>query len=834
MKINNCTKLLLIVLLIFSSFLAQAQDKKSKKSRRSKIALSDTTKAVVKPKINPLKKIKPYESVINKDFKSQKGLFNVHQHRDTIYFEIPDSLLKRDIMVINRLKKVPGNFDMFAGEQLDENLIQFELGPDSSIRVRFNLILNEADPKSNISKAVLASNLNPLIATFPIIAYAKDSGSYVIDVTKFLTEYNFINSINSTSPLLKKLSASPLKDTYIESIRAYPLNVEIGISKSLPGKQAIAGTGTVSLETSTSFIVLPKTPMQRRFFDKRVGYFARQYNVFADDQHHAESKQFISRWRLEPKDQDIEKWKKGELVEPKKPIVIYIDPATPKQWVPFLIAGIEDWQVAFEKAGFKNAVVGKAWPENDSNMHMDDARYSVLNYLPSATSNAYGPHVADPRSGEIIQTHIGWYHNIMELLNQWYIIQAGANDPEARKAKLDDKLMGELIRFVSSHEVGHTLGLRHNFGSSSKTPVDSLRSLSYLKKYGHTASMMDYARFNYVAQPEDHIPQEYLFPKIGDYDKWAIEWGYKNSFAANADEDQKIVNQWIVDRVSANPRLWFGDGETEYGDPRSQTEDLGDNAMKASVYGIKNLKRILPKLKNWVYEKDADYTNLTKIHTELATQYNRYLNHVLKNIGGVNRNYSSQGQNKAVYTATPRKMQLEAMQFFDKELFTTPTWLLNKDLEDRTLDPMYNGSGNPSGAHFVEDFQVKVLNTLLRDGFLQNIVANANRFGKGSYTIDDHLNALHKMIWRDLNPAQIKMDRSRRNMQKSYVGSLIAILAFKNVQTSETDVPSIAKAELKRIRISIKNAIPKTQDSITKYHLIDMQERIDKALYVKG
>lgn len=835
MKINQYSKYLLLGLLLSSSMLTFAQ--KSKRSKQAKNAAADTIKkADLKPKIDPNKKIKPYESIINKNFKTEKGLFGVHRYRDTVYFEISDSLLKRDIMVINRLSKAPGGYGMYAGEQLDEKTIQFEKGADSTLRIRYSLLINEADPNSAINKAVLRSNLNPLVASFPIVAYSKDSSSCIIDVSKFLLDANFINSIDPGVSLDKALSSSFLKNAAIESIRTYPINLEIAISKTMMSKPQTGSSASVpvSLETNTSFVLLPKVPMQRRFFDKRVGYFGYDYNEFGDDQQRAEVKKFISRWRLEPKDADIEKWKKGVLVEPKKPIVIYIDPATPKQWVQPLIDGISDWQVAFEKAGFKNAIIGKPWPENDTTMHMDDIRYSMINYFPSEVANAYGPHIADPRSGEIIQTHIGWYHNVMDLLNRWYLIQAGATDPEARKGKFDDKLMGQLIRFVSSHEVGHTLGLRHNFGSSSKTPVDSLRNLNYLKKNGHTASIMDYARFNYVAQPEDHIPQQYLFPRIGDYDQWAIEWGYKSTHAANADEDEKIVKQWIVDRVGKNPRLWFGDGETRGGDPRVQTEDLGDNSMKASSYGIKNLKRILPNLKTWTYEKGGLYGNMARTHVAVLDQYYRYLNHVLNNVGGIYRTYRSEDEKLPVFTATPRKLQIEAIQFFDKELFTTPKWILNANIQDIDMDPTFDPKRNPTGANFIEDMQVKTLNTLLDITVLHQILANNIRFGKGTYTVVEHLNGVHNSIWKELKSPSVNMDSYRRNLQKSYVGALLDVMVTKSAGGTETDVYSIVKAELKSLQQNIKQAIPKTSETLNKYHLMDLESRISKAINAKS
>lgn len=367
--------------------------------------------------------------------------------------------------------------------------------------------------------------------------------------------------------------------------------------------------------------------------------------------------------------------KRGELVEPQKQIVYYIDPATPKQWVPYLMQGVNDWNVAFEKAGFKNAIVAKEWPE-DSTMSMEDARFSVIRYLASDIPNAYGPNVHDPRTGEILESHIGWYHNVMKLVHDWYMIQAGCVDKDARKMKFDDELMGQLIRFVSSHEVGHTLGLRHNMGASSATPVDSLRDKAWVEANGHTSSIMDYARFNYVAQPEDNISRKGLFPRIGDYDKWAIEWGYKPIFdTKDENEDRLLLNKMTTAQLKKGRRYWFG-GEGYDNNPLAQTEDLGDNAMKASEYGLKNLRRIVKALPEWTYEEGDLNQNIRDVYSNILGQFMRYEGHVLRNIGGVYTTYKSIEEPGDVYSPMAKDRQREALEYIDRNVFSEPAWLI--------------------------------------------------------------------------------------------------------------------------------------------------------------
>lgn len=783
-------------------------------------AKKDTTKVIAiiatLPKDN--RQIKPYKEVISAGYHTKRGLFTVHQYKDSIYFEIPDSILQRDIMTVNRLENAPSGSAMFAGEELKERVIQFEKNEDSTITIRYNLLVNRADEKDDIYKAVKRSNYNPVAYTFPIRAISADSTSYVIDATAFLTGNTFINEIGEQ--LSKEASYSTLKNARVKSILVYPINVEISTAKDFTSSKGTPPE-PVSIMTHISFIELPKIPMQQRLFDPRVGYFTEDFNQFADHQQKVEKRQVITRWRLEPRSKDMARWKKGELVEPAQPIVIYIDPATPKQWRKYLIQGINDWQKAFEQAGFKNAIIGKEWPENDTTMQLDDVRYSVLHYFPSETANAYGPHVNDPRSGEIIQTRIGWYHNVMSLVHNWYQLQAGATDPAARKAKFSEELMGQLIRFVSSHEVGHTLGLRHNFGSSSRTPVDSLRSLTYLKQHGHTASIMDYARFNYVAQPEDNIPQEYLFPHIGEYDRWAIEWGYKASFAKNVDEDTRTVRKWISDRLAKNPRLWFGDGETQKTDARNQTEDLGDNAIKASTYGIKNLQRIVPHLPEWTYEEGGVQENLAEMYKNIKNQYIRYLDHVLLNIAGIHKTLRPDGDTMRVYEMVPAAMQLEAVEFFNQQLFTTPLWLRNPVVSAKVEEPV-----SPTNPDFIEDTQVRGLNSLLDVGRMNNISTNINRYGEKALQLNDYIAAIHKGIWKGLKEKKVVIDSYSRTLQKAYFANLMGIVLAKTPEMSETDASSIMKADMLLLEQEIKAAIPNTSDAMSKIHLEDLQNRI--------
>jgi len=794
---------------------------------------------------------RPYKEIITDNAITKKGLFTVHKVDEKYYFEIADSILGREILAVTRFSRVPGGGGKYGGEEVNQQSLKFEKGPSNNIFVRVVTLISTADSTSAISKAVKNSYLDPIGFAFPIAAFNKDSSGVVVDVTDFFKGDNQIVGLDPNDKRQFGLSMIMADRSYIQSIHTFPTNTEIKTVKTYGSNSggglaglgggggvtlpAASNAGVVTLELNTSMIILPKVPMNRRLFDTRVGYFADRFVVYSDDQQKVENQTFAVRWRLEPKPEDMEKYKRGELVEPAKQIIYYIDPATPKQWVKPLIDGINDWQKAFEKAGFKNAIVGKEWPVNNPDMSLEDARYSVIRYFASDIENAYGPQIHDPRSGEILESHIGWYHNVMKLVHDWYMVQTAAVDPKARKMKFDDELMGQLIRFVSSHEVGHTLGLRHNMGSSSKTPVENLRNKAWVEANGHTASIMDYARFNYVAQPEDNISEMGLFPRIGDYDKWAIEWGYKYLGESDIDKDKKINNKWIVDRIGANPRLWFG-GEGGNPDPRAQTEDLGDNSVKASEYGIKNLKRILPALPEWTKEEADHYENLSDMYGQVIGQFGRYMGHVTKNVGGYYETFKSLEQPGDVYEATPKAIQKEAVAFLNKQLFETPTWLLDKSV--------LNKIQAPANLERLQSLQASTLNSLLDEQRLFRLVAATNRFGANTYGIDEMMDDVRKGVWSELSTKK-PIDAYRRNLQKTFVEKLISLITPAPASSAivvngrvfmpapsakNTDVSSEVRGQLRTLQSEINAAIPGTSEKLSKYHLQDVADRIKKAL----
>lgn len=827
---------------------AEAQRKKKKDNKPVPAATAPGKDSTARPPMmggGPKKAApKKFTEVINRSAKADSGMFNVYKQDDRIFVEIPDKLLGRDILVVSRMSKAPAGVRVgmlgFGGDQINENVIRFEKGPNDRIFLKnISFAERSKDSTQPMYLSVMNSNIQPIVAAFDIKAVSKDSSGALVDMTDYINGDNDVLFFDGRLKSQLKLGAPQGDKSYIEDVRSYPGNMEIKTVKTYtrsgnspgPGMPPVGG-GFATLELNSSLVMLPEVPMQPRYFDPRVGYFATGLTDFDADPQGVKRLVMITRWRLEPKPEDLEKFRRGELVEPKKPIIFYIDPATPAKWRKYLIQGVNDWQGAFEQAGFKNAIFAKMAPtrEEDSTWSLEDARYSAIVYKPSEVPNASGPHVHDPRSGEILESHINWYHNVMRLLRNWYFIQASPNDERARKMQFDDELMGELIRFVSSHEVGHTLGLRHNFGSSSTYPVEKLRDKDWVKAHGHAASIMDYARFNYVAQPGDGITGADLYPRINYYDKWAIEWGYKFIPGADADAERSTLNKWTMNRLQ-DKKYWFGT-ESNPDDPRSQSEDLGDNAMKASAYGLKNLQRIVPNLMAWTREENEGYSNLAELYGEVLGQYFRYMGHVAKNIGGVYETPKTVEQAGAIYEITPKATQKEAVQFLQKELFTTPSWLLDNDILSRIKG---------EGPTLVLARQEAVLGRLLGANTINKLI-NAEAADKNAYSAVEYLNDMRRGIFSELYSNR-KIDIYRRNLQKAYVNALSGLLkapaipqgmpasfasSFPN--PTKSDASSITRAQLITLRSEARSAAAGTGDSMSRYHLQDLVERINDIL----
>ena len=803
--------------------------------RKKKKAQTEVKAAPAKQNIN---RLKPYAQVITPKAKSSFGFLTVHKVDNNYFFEIPDSMLNRDILIVNRISKAPTSRQKsrvgYPGDILGSKVIRFENKDNKRILVREYSYRERSENKDGMFQSVRNSNTQPIVANFGIETIKKDSltRNYVINVSVFLQKENPLFSFDADSKEYIGLLNMVGEGTYIDTLKAFPKNIEISTTVTYQSKKGMSNVGfletgspriPLTYELNSSMVLLPEVPMKARLFDPRVGYFTVGYTDFDSNPQGIEYKKLITRWRLEPKDEAA--YLRGELVEPKKPIIIYIDPATPKKWVPYLIQGVNDWQVAFEKAGFKNAIYALEAPTDDPSWSLEDARHSAIVYKPSDIPNASGPHINDPRTGEILETHINWYHNVMSLLRDWYMTQAGTIDEAARKMQLDDELMGQLIRFVSSHEVGHTLGLRHNFGSSHTVPVEKLRDKAWVEANGHTPSIMDYARFNYVAQPEDGITRAGIFPRIGIYDKWSIEWGYRWLPQFQTPEDEvAFSNQSIIEKLKTDVRYTFGT-ESDPNDPRNQSEDLGDDSMLASLYGIKNLKRIVPQILTWSYEPNKSYAGAGEIYSGVVSQFNRYLGHVTKNVAGIYSNSITVEQTDEIAREfVPANIQKRAIAFLNEQLFTTPEWLIDRQLMEKAKILPVN---------VICSLQSGVLARLINKNTLDKMSENEILNGKKAYTSAQMFNDLKKVIWSNLGQSDIY----KRNMQKAYVENLINLLdkkgnADKNAsgkRPAYSEAPAIAHGQLTELKRLATSAASMTSGT-AKGHYQNLITLIDNAL----
>jgi len=776
--------------------------------------------------------IKPYKEVITDKATTDKGLFKVHRLDGKYFYEIPDSLFNREMLVVTRYAKTPTVDGTYGGEELNEQIWKWQKR-DKQVFIRIPSYRNIADPKSDMFQSVQNSNLEAVLSAFDIKAINKDSSSVVIDVTELFSKD--VQSLGLPQGVRTQYKITTMDEarSYVDTIKSFPINIEVRSLKTYrasdaPGDKSL---GSMTVEIHNSMLLLPKVPYKARFSDDRVGYFGQSQTDYSLDAQKAQVTRYIHRWKLEPK--DPEAYKRGELVEPKKQIVYYIDPATPQKWRPYLIAGVKDWNAAFEAAGFKNAITALEPPTNDPDWSPEDARYSVIRYFASNIANAYGPHISDPRSGEIMESDIGWYHNVMNLVRNWFFIQTAAINPEARSPKFKDEVMGQLIRFVSAHEVGHTLGLPHNFGSSVTYPVDSLRSASFTKRMGGTApSIMDYARFNYIAQPGDE--GVVLYPGVGEYDKWAVKWGYTWFDNQTPEEEAKTLNKWTIERAG-NPVYFYGQQTGNPIDPRAQSEDLGDDAVKASNYGIANLKRILPNIEKWTYEEGKPYDNLRELYGEVLGQWNRYMGHVRSNIGGIYENDKTYEQKGPVYTHVDKLKQKTAVKFINDQAFATPNWMLDQNV--------LNKFDNAGIVDRLRRTQVGVLNGILEFNRLSRIIDNSVKNGASAYSLTDLFSDIRNGIWSELKSGT-NVDTYRRNLQRAHVERLsyllneneaqvppqFAALAGPSIDVSQSDIRPMARQELKTLAAEVKLSLPKYANPVIKSHLEDILANINEAL----
>ena len=771
------------------------------------------------------KKEKTFEEIITKDAITDKGLFNVHKVKDKYYYEIHDSLIGRDMLMVTRIVKMATELP-HSRHKMSEQVLKWEKF-DNNIFLKQASYSKFANDSLPISIAVSNSNYEPIISNFKIAAKNKEHNSYLIDVTNLYKSDVKIFGFPQSSRKGFKITSLDSKLSFIESIRSFPLNIETKHIKTY--KSSNSRNGQISMLLNNSMVLLPKEPMKRRYFDQRVGWITNSQIDFGIDNQEAETVRYIQRWRLEIKDEDIEKFKNGELVEPKKPIIYYIDPATPVKWRKYLKQGVEDWQVAFEAAGFKNAILAKDPPskEEDPDWSPEDVRYSVIRYLASATLNANGPRVSDPRSGEIIESDINWYHNVMKLLRNWFFVQTSAVNENVRSTEFDNETMGRAIRFVSAHEVGHTIGLPHNWASSNAYPVDSLRSKTFTKKYGIAPSIMDYARFNYIAQPGDEGVS--LVIDIGPYDKYSTMWGYKPILNTSAEDEKEILNNWITEKAN-DPMFRFG---TSGIDPSVQTEDLGDDAIKASEYGIANLKRIMPKLIEWTTKDGETYDELGYMYRQILSQFGRYMGHVSNNIGGVYQHFKTADQEGAVYTHVNKSYQQDCMDFLHSQLFQTPTWMINKDILNKIE---FAGVVNR-----IRSTQSRSLNRILDFGRMARLIENEAINGKNAYSLTSMMTDLRKGIFKEVYQNE-KIDVFRRNLQFAYLDRISFLMTNEqgstpswarnyvtSVKVSQSDIRTVATSQLIQLSKDLKK-YKKKSDEMSSMHIEMVKNKVTNIL----